>query len=318
MAFTNRKEPLDISVLIATRDRCQLLEMTINHLIHQSLKNIRWEIIVIDNGSTDNTIHTLARAQTQLPLTVLQEPIPGKNGALNKALNIVRGDLLVFTDDDIEPSSQWLADLFSASRRWPTYSIFCGPVFPTYPEETPAWLREHKFAAPAFAEFVIAAQEGPLHSSITPFGPNYAIRANRLKDLRFCTQIGPCGKNYPMGGETELLRRLVARGERIIYVPSASVKHYIGPHQIKLEWLIQRAFNFGRGTARLHFDRDPKTIQARIMELEKSLADEPANPSQNVSEAERDRFERETMIHFLRGQLFEYQALTIEAGGGRK
>src|SRR5262249_47413690 len=146
MARTDKREVLDASVLIATRNRGPLLERTLNHLKRQELAEIHWELIVVDNGSTDNTASVLARASEQLPLIVIHESHPGKNVALNRALAVARGNLLVFTDDDVEPSSQWLLSLFSASRRWIGWSIFCGPIYPDYPAKAPLWLRNSRYA----------------------------------------------------------------------------------------------------------------------------------------------------------------------------
>ena len=86
MSGRYKKDKLDLSVLIATRDRSKLLEATLDHLRYQDLLDIRWEVIVVDNGSVDDTPFVLTRAREQLPLVTLHEPRPGKNRALNSAL----------------------------------------------------------------------------------------------------------------------------------------------------------------------------------------------------------------------------------------
>ena len=241
------ERPPEISLLIATKDRAALLERTLSTLRHQSSVDVDWEVIVVDNGSIDDTPTVLSKFREHLPLTVLNEPVPGKSRALNRALEVARGGLFVFTDDDVELCTSWLADLYNASLRWTTSSIFGGPIFPSYPPETPFWLQQAPYAGWAFAAFEVSMPEGPLLKGL-PIGPNFAVRAIKMLGMRFRTELGPSGKNYPMGCEYELLQRLVKRGESIVYVPSASVKHFVDRKQLNFKWLCRRAFCFGRGT----------------------------------------------------------------------
>src|SRR5262245_3373025 len=314
MFTTNRLErSLDISVLIATRNRMRLLDATLSHLRRQNLSGIQWEVIVVDNGSADATADALSLHLKYLPLVALSEPQPGKNIALNRALDAARGDLLVFTDDDIEPYLQWLTELHFATHAWEKHSIVCGPIIPEYPAETPAWLRGRPYASFAFAEFAHQLPEGQLPTDIFPFGPNFAVRARALNGIRFCEQIGPSGNSYPMGGETELLKRLIGLGERAVYLPSATVKHFVGKHQIEPVWLYQRAFNFGRGSARLRYAENPDILpEKQVMNLEKSLANKVSDPPQTLSDAERPRFEREVALQYLCGQLYEFRLLATQ------
>lgn len=249
-------KPLEISVLIATRDRARILEATLLALRQQSLAGIGWEVIVIDNGSIDDTAAVLATFRRVLPLTVLHEPMPGKSRALNRALEVAHGDLLVFTDDDVEPCSSWLDDLYKASCRWTAYSIFCGPIIPNYPSGMRPWLQRPPYAKWAYGRFDHALPEGPFPDQHLPFGANFAVRASAMLEMRFSIQVGPNGNNYAMGCETELLQRLVKRGGSIIYVPSASVMHFIDESQAELWWLYKRAFRLGRSLPHLIFETE--------------------------------------------------------------
>src|SRR5262249_61120030 len=209
---------------------------------------------------TDATPAVLARARSRLPLIALHEPRPGKNYAVNRALAAARGELLIFTDDDVEPDPRWVAEHVAAARRWPDHAIFGGPVIPKLPPETPAWIREHpRLAAGAFAAWEPAREEGPCDAP--PYGPNFAIRARRLDGVHFSEALGSKGADTDlMGGETELLRRLHEAGDGVIFVPSAPVHHVITPAQLERGWLLRRWFRIGRTAARL----DPDTRAPRL------------------------------------------------------
>ena len=247
-------ERLDLSVIIATFNRARGLQTTLDHLMRQDVEGIRWEVIVVDNGSTDDTAAVLAGASERLPIVPIYEPGSGKNRALNRALDVARGELYVFTDDDVEPGDGWLMQLFRASRRYVKYSIFCGPIIPEYPDEAPVWMREHPFSVVAFGNWSHPEPEGPLAE--TPCGANYALKAKAVGDMRFRLDLGPQAKSAPMGDETEFIHRLLAQGERVVYVPTATISHHVHKNQIEMKWLLTRAFRHGRGLARIVPDRD--------------------------------------------------------------
>jgi GT2 family glycosyltransferase len=241
---------LDLSVLLATHNRAASLERVLEGLQRQRLpQGLTWEVIVVQSACTDATPEVLQRWADRLPLVSLAEAAPGKYVAMNRGLELARGALLVFTDDDIVPGDDWLAALASAAARWPDHDIFGGVVVPRYPEGTPGWMREQPYAGVAFAHFDPGVEEGP--SPRTPFGPNMAIRRGRFADLRYREDLGPKGRSYPIGGETELLRRLVAAGARAVHVPTARVDHVIRPEQVTEDYLRTRAHNYGRGQARI-------------------------------------------------------------------
>lgn len=253
------RETLDFSLLIATRDRAEQLESTLEKLRQQEVAGLRWELIVIDNGSVDETQAVLHRAavESDLPLVFLHEPAPGKSAALNSGLEIARGQLLVFSDDDITPSPQWLAELCRASRQWTEYGVFAGTIDPIYPANLPDWFdTATNYTRGAFAKFRLKQSEGPLAYGVLPFGGNFAVRTGAMNGIRFSTRLGPQNGEFALGDDLEIVARLFANGERGVYVPSASVSHSIEMHQISVKWLLQRALRVGRGFARLENDKE--------------------------------------------------------------
>jgi glycosyltransferase involved in cell wall biosynthesis len=248
---------MDISVLFATANRAAILEDTLQHFAALDTTGLAWELVVVDNGSTDRTAEVLAAAGRRLPLTALHEPRPGKNVALNLALTRAHGRLLVFTDDDVVPDRRWLHALHEASARWPARRILAGRIVPRFPEGTPDWVPNCLFSGAAFARYDPPDPEGPIEQ--LPFGPNFAVQAAAMTGVQYNEAIGPrWGQDYAMGSETELLRRLVERGEKILYVPSAMVEHKIQPGQIDPQWLRGRSFRLGRGLTRLGLVNPPR------------------------------------------------------------
>jgi len=101
-----------VSIVIATRNRKALLGRTLDVLAGQQWPADQYEIIVADNGSTDGTPEAVERAMTgEICVRYLFVPTPGKSHAVNAALGIARGDLIAFTDDDVQPSPEWVAGM---------------------------------------------------------------------------------------------------------------------------------------------------------------------------------------------------------------
>ena len=249
-------EPL-LSVVFATRNRAALLPRVLEAFAGLAPPRGGWALLVVDNGSTDATLEVLRGQAGRLPLTALSCPAPGKNRALNLALPHLRGDLAVFTDDDVLPDADWLVRLRAAADAHPEASLFGGTVLPDWPRPPPAWLSEQA------VEFsVLYAQQrrpsGPCgYADI--FGPNMAVRSAVFAGgTRFAEHVGPDGSKplYAMGSETELLRRLDAAGHRGWFEAAARVSHIVRPEQMEEAWILDRAYRYGVGEGR-HYAGSP-------------------------------------------------------------
>lgn len=241
-----------VSILFSTRNRGPRLSQTLESFAAIEFDE-PWEIIAVDNGSTDETPAVLAAFSERLPLQILSEPLAGKNRALNRALKHARGSNLLFTDDDVIVGSDWLQQYLDTLQRWPDDAIFCGPIHPKFPDATPSWIDDTNFpyVAMAYSGLDQGDAEKPVDLA---FGPNFLVRATAMKDYRYDETVGPAGVSYAMGSESELLSRMMSDGHRIIYCPAAPVQHIVREDQINHRWLNGRAFRFGRGKTRVKID----------------------------------------------------------------
>ena len=254
-----------MTVVFATRNRASALAAVLDSFTNLAAPDGGWKLVVVDNGSTDDTAALLASYAGRLPLTVLSEPRAGKNRALNTALPHLEGALIVLTDDDVLPSPDWLARMQQAAREHPQASLFGGTVLPHWSRAKPFWLTE---AAVPFS--VLYAQQrrgaGPC-SCDAIFGPNMAVRSSVFEaGYRFSETVGPdeTRRMYAMGGETEFLRRLEADGYTGWFVPDACVEHIIRPEQLAEEWILQRAYRYGIGEGS-HYAGMPRRMRLRAL-----------------------------------------------------
>src|SRR5258706_15731943 len=130
-----------VSVVIATRNRQVLLADTLAALAAQRWPRDRFEIIVADNGSTDAPRSVVAKAAAAgaPSITHLFVGQPGKSYAVNAALQAARGDLIVFTDDDVLPDPDWIAALAGAAEDTGA-DFIAGRILPNWEVAPPAWM----------------------------------------------------------------------------------------------------------------------------------------------------------------------------------
>jgi glycosyltransferase involved in cell wall biosynthesis len=239
-----------LTVLLATRNGGRTLPNVLATFARLQAPSSGWKLVVVDNGSTDGTREIVTSFETCLPLTYVFEGKLGKNIALNAGLAHLEGDLAVFTDDDIFPDPDWLIRLRTAADEHPECSVFGGSVQPRWEVTPPNWI-QWVDSRIVFAITDPTTPEGAIDLAFV-FGPNMAIRAEVFRaGTRFDTSIGPCGNNYPMGSETELLMRLSRQGHKGWHVHDAVVEHFIRENQINKSWVLGRAIRFGRGRFRI-------------------------------------------------------------------
>lgn len=228
----------EISLAICTFDRAASLALVLDDLVAQRSPPARWELLVVDNASTDATRQVAERFGERLPLRLVDEPRQGLSHARNRAVEAARGDVLLFTDDDVRLEPDWLAAFALAFAQHPQAAFFGGRVSPDWGGATPRWFRAE--TAEQFAGVLVAFDRG---ETTRPLGadeplPIGASLAFRLEALRRCgpfrTDLGVVGRGRGRGEETELLQRLVAGGRRGAYVGEARCRHPVRRDALKL------------------------------------------------------------------------------------
>lgn len=101
---------MDISLIICTRNRSRKLARHLEFVRRITFERC-WEIVIVDNGSTDETANVVREFSrtASAPVSFAVEPRPGKSNALNTALGIAEGEIIVFTDDDCYPAQDFLS-----------------------------------------------------------------------------------------------------------------------------------------------------------------------------------------------------------------
>jgi glycosyltransferase involved in cell wall biosynthesis len=221
----------------------------------------RFEFLFVDNGSTDQSLVT---AQQELqgaafPWRIVQEPIPGVNSSRNAGLREAQGELLIYTDSDLEFAPGWLKGYLAAATEYPAQEVFAGRVAVGLVEgPVPAWLDlTGPFRRTAIVVQMDAGAELktlPLDNAdgLGPVGPNMAFRRSIfLRHGAFDTRFGLRPGSLVPGAEAEFFDRIARAGLAFIYVPQALVYHPLRKHQISKQYFLKRLHGIGRVQARI-------------------------------------------------------------------
>ena len=237
-----------VTVVIATRDRAELLKRTLAALGTQELEGIDLEVLIVDNGSTDRTREVVAEAAAIWPGVVyLHEARPGKSHALNSALAHARGDLLLLTDDDVVPSKGWVQAFVRAfAETGADYAV--GRIFPLWEVPPPHWMSDALrgvLAIPDGGPWRQLLSQG-VHEEIMPIGANMAVRRSVIEHIGgWNPDLGKLGGTLRTGEDHEFALRMLAAGFRGVYEPGAWVGHHVPASRLRLGYFARWFYDNG-------------------------------------------------------------------------
>jgi glycosyltransferase involved in cell wall biosynthesis len=229
------------TIVIPTRNRAATLATVLARVVPVAAA-AGADVLVADNGSTDETADVVRRAAGATVRRVV-EPIPGATRVRNAAMRAATGDVLAFVDDDAVPHAGWLAAILAPFAD-PRVAVVGGRVHLRYVAEPPSWW-DHSFDD--YLSFYDLG-DAPIDLATRPWydaprGANMAVRRSALLDVGgFNLRLGPRGDRHTVGEESDLCLRLLARGHAIRYVPDSTVDHLIDPRRLDPPWLYRRAF----------------------------------------------------------------------------
>jgi glycosyltransferase involved in cell wall biosynthesis len=248
-----------LSVIICTWNRAELLDHTLNSLAKSALPNdTEWELIIVDNNSTDETAAVCQEFLRQNPqrYRYMVEKRQGKSFALNTGIDNARGRILSFTDDDVIVDPAWLAETVQMFESSPCIAVG-GRIVPLWNSKKPAWLTTegpYKLL-PAIVSYDLG--EHSCEIKAPALGANLSVKKEAFEKYGlFRTDLGPTAGSEIRGEDNELCWRLLHAGERLMYAPKAIVFHPVDMRRIDKRYF--QAWYYGMGQSRPRLERAPE------------------------------------------------------------
>jgi glucosyl-dolichyl phosphate glucuronosyltransferase len=218
---------VEISALVATYNRAHYLRKALQSLIDQSLPQTRYEIIVVDNGSNDETRDVVAAFESAGNVRYFYEPVTGVSRARNTGWRNAQGEYVAFLDDDGVASRDWLENLLAAFRECrPTPGMVGGRIEGIWEAPKPDWLSDKMLGTLGIINW--GSERTVLQDRVwLPLG-NMATPASLLERTGgFREDLDRQGTKLRGNGEVYFGIQLKSLGFNLVYDPQVLMYHHV-------------------------------------------------------------------------------------------
>lgn len=245
---------LTFTIIISTYNRSWLLKQLLLSILNQDYLNKKYQIIVVNNNSTDNTLTTVSeirKAYNQNDLMLLNYPKYGKSYCLNYAISFAKNNLLIFLDDDEKINKNFLSNY---NQLWSKYysrkkvALVGGRILPYFEDqETNKKYSKSKLDSWVFGLLDFGTKEITIKPYVGLLGGNYSIKKEILIKIgKFDTHLGvKTLTGYKVAEDYELCFRLHRYKYLIIYSPKLVTRNLVTKSRFNLFYLLKRYFIYG-------------------------------------------------------------------------
>jgi glycosyltransferase involved in cell wall biosynthesis len=241
-----------VSIIICCYNSALRLEPTLTYLFNQKISpTIDWEIIVVNNSSTDNTVQKATSLYEQtdkdISFRIVDEQKPGLSHARNKGFETAKYDFALMVDDDNWLSENYVETVFNDLRENPNAAMVGGLGIPELEDEEPKWFTEY---ASCYATGTQSDNGlGPIRVSKELYGAGCALKLSALDQVR---QLGfsnilsdRIGSSLTSGGDTELCYAFRIAGFDLLHDERISFQHFLPKGRVDWKYLRRLFHGFG-------------------------------------------------------------------------
>lgn len=241
----------DVSVIVSTHNRCDVLPHAIESLLAQDAGGIRYEILIVDNASTDQTQQVVRSfiGRGHANLRLLFEPMPGASHGRNAGIKAAVAPLLAFTDDDATVDRRWVANIKRAFDENPDVDYITGKVVPRWEGHPPAWLTSDNWGGPCV---IRDRGDQRIYSVAGRFFPGWATVNLGVRPQVF-DRVGLFSGDFTRGEDLEFILRVWRANGRGMYAPDVIVTHRIPANRMTKAYHRTWHTEEGRIRARLGY-----------------------------------------------------------------
>ncbi|HEY6202685.1 MAG TPA: glycosyltransferase family 2 protein [Candidatus Limnocylindria bacterium] len=215
-----------------------------------------FEVVVVDDGSMDDTRAWLRALRTPYALHVVEQANGGPAAARNRGVVDALGELIIFLDDDVVPAADLIAKHREAHRDWPD-RVVTGPMLPPAKWRRPSWIRWEETKLVRQYDAMAAQRFECTYRQF--FTGNASLRRSHF------LAAGGFDTDFRRAEDIELGYRLARRGLRFVFEPSARAWHY--PTRSFGAWR-QTPYRYGRAEVAMHRDKGSNTLTIAYRELQ--------------------------------------------------
>ena len=256
----------DISVVISTYNRAEVLPRAIQSLLEQDLEPERFEIVIVDNNSTDDTRRTVEAFLGRVPnLSYVFEPRQGVSYGRNAGILAARAPSIAFTDDDVRVSPSWLSTIVRALAEHPEVACVGGRVLPNWAGPWPSWLTREHWGPLALLDYGDAPVYVNARKRLCLITANVAYRRVVFDQIgMFSPHVQTLGRAVATE-DHEILLRLWRAGGQGLYWPALTATADIVPERMRPAYHRRWHHRHGRFLAIMHDEDLEQTRVGRFL-----------------------------------------------------
>ncbi len=222
-----------LSIIICTYNRDKHIRRALESLVHQDFDRSAYEIIVVDNNSTDKTdeiIHQFKQEHPQYQIQLAKEPRQGLSYARNKGLTLAKGDYVSYIDDDGIARNDYVRQIHQYMEQFSNDVAFGGKVLPKYEKgKAPAWMSPY---IERIISIVDLGEEVKVLKKIYPVGCNMFFKKSVLEE------IGGFNTALKLRSDDKyIFLKIRESGYRVLYLPKVVVWHFIDDFRNSLDYV---------------------------------------------------------------------------------
>ncbi len=255
------------SVIFCTYNREKYIYNAMKSIADQSFAADRYEIVLVNNNSTDSTEQICRQFQTDYPhinFLYFVETNQGLSYARNRGIEESTGDILIFVDDDATAFDGYMAAIDAFFDNYPQAVAAGGPIVPVYEAAKPKWLSHYTEQLIGGALYE-GKDEKPFRNGKYPGGGNSAFRKTVFEKYGlFNVELGRKGTGLIGAEEKDLYDRLVKGGEVFYYLPQMGIHHYIPEKKLTDAHFRELTYSIGKSERIRTKAVSPKSYRKRI------------------------------------------------------
>ena len=236
-----------VSIVVATYNRCDFLEDCIKSYEEQNCDKSLFEVLIIDNNSTDDTeivSRKLIEKYPELDVRYMIETNQGLSYGRNRGIKESKYDLIHFFDDDAVATPNYICSIIDTFERYPKAKAAGGKILLNYFEGRPKW--SSVYIESIFGLFDIGDNEMEFPRKNYPRGSNMTFKRELFDDLGpFDSSLGRKGKIMLGGEEKEMFQRVYESGASVIYNPLTVCYHAVPERRTRVDFMRIQVFGIG-------------------------------------------------------------------------
>jgi glucosyl-dolichyl phosphate glucuronosyltransferase len=241
---------LQLSIIICSYNRARYIIAALDSLNHQTAERALYEVIIVDNNSTDNTkevCKAYISAHPELNARYLEEKNQGSSFARNTGAVIAQSPLLCFMDDDAIANPDFIEKILSLFANNPSADAAGGRIIPKYIPKEPKWMSY--YVSSLVGNFDYSKQAEEFKPDKYPLESNMIVKKSAFDKIKgFNTALPGVKGTLRIGGEgKDFFMRLKATGKKVYYDPGIIVQHVVEVDKLTKEYMYRVASGIGRG-----------------------------------------------------------------------